>query len=77
MNYRKATLNDTTGAAILFRELAFHIKNSSKDPYWDFEEMPLDMTEQVIKSIQACVDVEAKELDYDVLFDKPKEILGA
>jgi len=49
MNYRKATLNDTTGAAILFRELAFHIKNSSKDPYWDFEEMPLDMTEQVIK----------------------------
>jgi len=35
------------------------------------------MTEQVIKSIQACVDVEAKELDYDALFDKPKEILGA
>ena len=31
MNYRKATLNDATGAAILFRELAFHIKNSSKE----------------------------------------------
>lgn len=49
MNYRKATLEDTTGVAILFRELAFHIKNASKDPYWDFEEMPLDMTEMAIK----------------------------
>ena len=42
-------LNDVTGTANMFRELAFHIKNTSKDAYWDFEEMPLDMTEQVIK----------------------------
>ena len=49
MNYRKAILTDTSEAAVLFRDLAFHIKNSSKDVYWDFEEMPLDMTEQVIK----------------------------
>ena len=49
MKYRKAVLNDVTGTANMFRELAFHIKNTSKDAYWDFEEMPLDMTEQVIK----------------------------
>ena len=49
MVYRKATLEDTTGVATLFRELAFHIKNSSKDPYWDFDEMPLDMTEVAVK----------------------------
>ena len=49
MIYREATLNDITNSAILFRELAFHIKHASKDVYWDFEEMPLDMTEEVIK----------------------------
>jgi len=49
MIYRNATLADVTGVATLFRELAFHIKNSSKDVYWNFEEMPLDMTEVVVK----------------------------
>ena len=49
MDYRKATLKDVTSVAILFRDLAFHIKYSSKDVYWDFEEMPMDMTEHVIK----------------------------
>ena len=48
MNYRKATLNDVSQAAGLFIDLAFHIKESSKDVYWDFEEMPRDMTEKVI-----------------------------
>ena len=49
MIYRKATLTDVPGVAVLFRELAFHIKHSSKDVYWDFEEMPLDMTEVAVK----------------------------
>ena len=49
MNYRKATLNESAACAVLFRDLAFHIKNSSHDVYWDFEEMPLDMTEELIK----------------------------
>ena len=49
MVYRKATLEDATGVATLFRELAFHIKDASKDPYWDFDEMPLDMTEMAVK----------------------------
>lgn len=49
MNYRKANLEDVTSAAILFRDLTFHIKNASKDVYWDFEELPLDLTEQAIK----------------------------
>lgn len=68
MNYRKAALNDITGAAKLFIDLAFHIKNSSKDVYWDFEEMPLDMTECVIKEYiendESCILVaeEANEL---------------
>ena len=49
MIYRKATLTDVPGVAVLFRELAFHIKHSSKDVYWDFEEIPLDMTEVAVK----------------------------
>lgn len=49
MNYRTARLEDAAQVAVLFRDLAFHIKHASKDPYWDFEEMPLDMTEQVIR----------------------------
>ena len=49
MIYRKATLTDVPGVAVLFRELAFHIKHSSKDAYWDFEEMTLDMTEVAVK----------------------------
>ena len=49
MKYRTAALTDVADTANMFRELAFHIKNTSKDVYWDFEEMPLDMTEQVIK----------------------------
>ena len=48
MKYRKAVLEDSLSVAKLYRELAFHIKYSSKDAYWDFEEMPLDMTQQAI-----------------------------
>ena len=59
MNYRKATLEEAGQVAVLFRDLAFHIKHASKDPYWDFEEMPLDMTEEVIKGYitneESCV----------------------
>ena len=66
MNYRKATLNDALDCAALFIELAFYIKYSSKDAYWDFEEMPLDMTEQVIKEYikneESCILV-AEEKD--------------
>ena len=57
--YRKAVLEDAAQVAVLFRDLAFHIKHASKDPYWDFEEMPLDMTEEVIKGYitgeESCV----------------------
>lgn len=49
MNYRKATLEDAAQVAVLYRDLAFHIKHTSKDPYWDFEEMPLDLTEVAVK----------------------------
>ena len=59
MIYRKANLKDLSSVAILFRDLAFHIKHASKDVYWDFEEMPLDMTEQVIRGYiegeESCV----------------------
>ena len=67
MNYRKATLEDALQVAGLFRDLAFHIKNSSKDPYWDFEEMPLDMTTEVIKGYiageESCVLVAEENAD--------------
>ena len=66
MIFRKATLDDAAKAAALFRDLAFHIKHSSKDPYWDFEEMPLDMTEAVIRGYieneESCILV-AEEMD--------------
>lgn len=66
MIYRTANLNDAPNVAILFRDLAFHIKNSSKDVYWDFEEMPLDMTDQVIRQYieneESCILV-AEEKD--------------
>ena len=49
MNYRYATVEDAAQVAVLYRDLAFHIKHTSKDPYWDFEEMPLDLTEVAVK----------------------------
>ena len=49
MVYRRATLEDSAQVAVLYRDLAFHIKHTSKDPYWDFEEMPLDLTEGAVK----------------------------
>jgi len=49
MIYRKATLADVPGVAVLYRDLAFHVKDSSQDAYWDFEEMPLDLTEVAVK----------------------------
>ena len=67
MNYRKATLEDALQVAALFRDLAFHIKNGTKDPYWDFEEMPLDMTTEVIKGYiageESCVLVAEENSD--------------
>lgn len=49
MNYREAALHDISGVAAMFRDLALHIKHSSGDPYWDFEDIPLDMAEHMIK----------------------------
>ena len=37
MDYRKASLNDVRSVAVLFQDLTYHIKNSSKDVYWDFD----------------------------------------
>ena len=48
MNFRKANLNDVSEVAVLFRDLAFHIKNASKDDYWDFEEMPLNVPLDIV-----------------------------
>ena len=67
MRYRYATLEDSAKVAVLFRDLAFHIKHSARDPYWDFEEMPLDMTEEVIKGYiqneESCILVADTEED--------------
>ena len=59
MIYRKARIEDALQVAALYRDLAFYIKNGTKDPYWDFEEMPLDLTAEVIKEYisgeESCV----------------------
>lgn len=59
MNYRKATLEDSAQVAVLYKDLAFHIKHTSKDPYWDFEEFPVELAEQAIKEYiegeESCV----------------------
>ena len=64
MDYRKASLNDVRSVAVLFQDLTYHIKNSSKDVYWDFEELSLDTTEGVIKEYiendESCILVAEK-----------------
>ena len=66
MIFRKAELKDVSSTAGLFIDLAFHIKDSSKDVYWDFEEMPKEMTEKVIteyiQNEESCILV-AEEKD--------------
>lgn len=48
MNYRHAVTEDIPRMTAMFRDLCFHIKNSSQDPYWDFEDFPMDMGQQMI-----------------------------
>ena len=59
MNYRKATLEDAAQVTRLYKDLSFHIKDTSKDPQWDFEEFPLEMAEVAIKEYiegdESCV----------------------
>lgn len=43
MNFRYAAMPDVPAVTALFRDLCFHIKDSSKDVYWDFEEFPMEM----------------------------------
>ena len=67
MIYRKAKTDDALQVAALYRDLSFHIKNGTTDPYWDFEEMPLDMTTEVIKGYiageESCVLVAEENAD--------------
>lgn len=46
---RYAAMPDVPSVTALFRDLCFHIKESSKDVYWDFEEFPLEMGQQMIE----------------------------
>ena len=48
MNYRYATLNDVMQVTQLYSDLCFHIKETSKDPYWDFEEFPMEAGSQIV-----------------------------
>ena len=48
MNFRYAEKADLPAVTAMYRDLAFHIKNSSKDVYWDFEEFPMELGEQIL-----------------------------
>lgn len=48
MNYRKATIKDVLAVTTMYRELAFYIKNSTKDVYWDFEDFPMNVGEHIV-----------------------------
>ena len=48
MNCRYAELQDVPAINAMFRDLCFHIKESSKDPYWDFEDFPSEVGQTMI-----------------------------
>ena len=49
MNCRYAELRDVPAITSMFRDLCFHIKESSNDPYWDFEDFPTELGQQIIE----------------------------
>ena len=48
MIYRNAEVKDVPAVTAMFRDLCFHIKESSKDAYWDFEDFPLELGQQMV-----------------------------
>ena len=48
MNYRHAVTEDIPQITAMFRDLCFHIKDSSRDPYWDFTDFPMELGQQMI-----------------------------
>ena len=43
MIFRYAEEKDVPSVTAMFRDLCFHIKHSSQDPYWDFEDFPKEL----------------------------------
>ena len=59
MIYRKAELADTLEVAKMYRDLAVHIRDASGDPYWAFEELPVELVvpvmEGYIQGEESCI----------------------